>query len=425
MTRQQLWWWVGVSVFAITNFSVSVPVAATIYSVPVLAAFAVGFLQSGSVALALVAPRPSIAAWLGGTALFFVYAPPTPDAPWPLDVSGLLALCALLIVLGFRRPIREGVIAWALAVAAILVVLVTVGTGGTHAVPVAGVVANLVTSTGISAFVLLLAILLAQRGQARGELAAEHQKRVLVEERNRIARELHDVVAHSMSVIQVQASSAPYRLPQLDESARGEFADIAASARSAMREMRQLLGVLRSEGVRVEEMPQPGVPQIGELVPALERAGVVVTVDLDPALPADGVASAAAYRIAQESLSNVVRHAPGARVEVRAELLEHTIALSVENSAVENSAVQVSTPTDGASSLTASGGHGIIGMRERAALLGGTVNAGPTMGGGYRVLALLPLIGTAATSTAESTAATRTADAYTPPAHTSKDTAHS
>jgi signal transduction histidine kinase len=379
---QQLWWWVAVSVFAITNFSVSVPVAATIYAVPVLAAFAVGFLQSGSVALSLIAPRLSVAAWLAGTALFFVYAPPSPDAPWPLDVNGLLALCALLLTLGFRRPIREGVIAWALAVAATLVMLVVVGTGGTHAVPVAGVVANLVTSTGISAFVLLLGILLAQRGQARGQLAAEQQKRGLVEERNRIARELHDVVAHSMSVIQVQASSAPYRLPQLDASAREEFADIATSARAAIREMRQLLGVLRSESVGVEEMPQPGVPQIGELVPPLERAGVMVAVHLDPALPADGVASAAAYRIAQESLSNVVRHAPGARVEVRAELFDHSIALSVENSA----------PTGSAAVLPAKGGHGIIGMRERAALLGGTMNAGPTTGGGYRVLAILPLL---------------------------------
>jgi signal transduction histidine kinase len=203
-----------------------------------------------------------------------------------------------------------------------------------------------------------------------------------VEERNRIARELHDVVAHSMSVIQVQASSAPYRLPQLDASAREEFADIATSARAAMREMRQLLGVLRSESVGVEEMPQPGVPQIGELVPPLERAGVMVAVHLDPALPADGVASAAAYRIAQESLSNVVRHAPGARVEVRAELIDHSIALSVENSA----------PAGSAAVLPAKGGHGIIGMRERAALLGGTMNAGPTTGGGYRVLAILPLL---------------------------------
>jgi signal transduction histidine kinase len=391
--RQQLWWWVAVSVFAIANFSASVPVIATVYQVPVLAAFAVGLLQSGSVALSLIAPRVSVAAWISGTSLFFLSGTPTPTAPWPLDVSGLLALCALLLSLGLRRPIREGVIAWGLAVAASLAVLFFVGAGGTPAIPVAGVVANLVTSTAISAFVLLLAILLAQRGQARGQLAAEQQKRTLVEERNRIARELHDVVAHSMSVIQVQASSAPYRLPQLDDDAKSEFADIAASARSAMREMRQLLGVLRSENVDVEEMPQPGVPQILDLIPSLERAGVVVTVDIDPALPADGVASAAAYRIAQESLSNVVRHAPGARVDVRAEMLDHTIALSVENSA----------PTGSAASPPTKGGHGLIGMRERAALLGGTLNAGPTTGGGYRVLTVLPLISGVVPSTAAPT----------------------
>ena len=379
-TRQNFWWWAAASVLAIVIFSVSVPVSATLYQVPVLAAFAVGILQCASIPLSLVAPRLAIASWVVGASLFVAFGTGASGAPWPLDVCGLLSLCALLISLGLRRPVIEGVVAWGVGVAASLLVLAYVGVGATKIATVDGVVANLVTSTAITAFVLLLAVFIAQRGQLRGDLAAEQQRRVVVEERNRIARELHDVVAHSMSVIQVQASSAPYRLPQLDEAARGEFGEIAASARSAMQEMRQLLGVLRSDGTKVEGMPQPGVAQIVELARSLERAGIVVTVDLAESLPVDGLASTAAYRIAQESLSNVVRHAPGARARVIAELVDGAIVLCIENDAPPTpSAIQ-----------RANGGHGIVGMRERSEMLGGTLYAGPSSEGGYRVLATLP-----------------------------------
>jgi signal transduction histidine kinase len=310
-TQQTFWWWVIAAVLAITIFCVSVPVSATVYDVPVLAAFAVGLLQCGSILLSMIAPRWAIGSWLAGTAVFFVFGSPATGAPWPLDVCGLLSLCALLISLGLRRPVLEAILAWGLGVAASVGMLIAVSAGLQGAATVGGVVANLVTTTAITAFVLLasilVAVLLDQRGTMRGELETEQQRRVIVEERNRIARELHDVVAHSMSVIQVQASSAPYRLPDLDAASRSEFADIAASARSAMQEMRQLLGVLRNENANVEGMPQPGIGQIPDLVPSLKRAGIEVSLDIAPGLPADGVVSIAAYRIAQESLSNVVR----------------------------------------------------------------------------------------------------------------------
>ncbi|MFF3601913.1 sensor histidine kinase, partial [Kitasatospora indigofera] len=274
-----------------------------------------------------------------------------------------------------------------------LQVLLYAGVGESKIATVEGIVANLVTTTAISAFALLLARLLAQSLQMRGELAterqqsaAEQQRRVLVEERNRIARELHDVVAHSMSVIQVQASSAPYRLPQLDDAARTEFGEIAASARAAMQEMRQLLGVLRSEDTEHEAVPQPGIGQLAELVPSIERAGVTVTVDIAPELPNDGLAGTAAYRIAQESLSNVVRHAPGASASVRAELIDGAIVLCVENEPAPRAGGGA-----GERARPSAGGHGLIGMRERCNMLGGELHAGPTAEGGYRVLATLPI----------------------------------
>ncbi|WP_082717108.1 sensor histidine kinase [Microterricola viridarii] len=391
--QEQFAWWAAASGVAIVLFCVSVPLSATIYRLPVLAAFGVGILQCGSLPLSIIAPRWATASWIAGTSAFIAFGTAAPGAPWPLAVPGLLGLCALLILLGLRQPIVVGIAAWALAAVASLQVLLYAGFGAAKIATVDGIVANLVTSTAVSAVALLLAYLLAQREDMRGELvaerqqsAAEQQRRVLVEERTRIARELHDVVAHSMSVIQVQASSAPYRLPQLDDATRGEFAEIAASARSAMHEMRRLLGVLRSEDAAGEAMPQPGLPQIVDLVPAVERAGVTVTVDIAPELPGEGIASTAAYRIAQESLSNVVRHAPDSHARVLAELVNNAIVLCVENDA---------PPGGTPSAPAAGGGHGLVGMRERCSMLGGTMHAAPTPEGGFRVLATLPLAASA------------------------------
>jgi signal transduction histidine kinase len=381
--RQNVWVWSIAAGIAVTLFSVSVPVSATVYDVPVLAALAVGLLVQGSVLLSLINPRWAIASWLGGTAVFFVVGSATPDAPWPLDVCGLLSLCALLVSLGLRRPAIEGIIAWFLAVGLQVLVGVYAGSGvdGTKIATVGGVIGNVVTTTSISAIVLLFAVLLGQRGMLRGELASEQERRSIVEERNRIARELHDVVAHSMSVIQVQASTAPYRMPSLDEASRAEFAEIAASARSALQEMRQLLGVLRSEHAGVEGMPQPGIGQVDDLVASTKRAGIDVSVMISPELPDEGLVSLAAYRIVQESLSNVVRHAPGARTRVRGELVDGVVMISVEND----------RPSAAPTGVQSRDGHGLIGMRERCVMFGGDLYAGPTEEGGYRVLATLPL----------------------------------
>lgn len=396
--RQRFLLWVAACALAIVLFCIGVPLSATIYQLPVLGAFAVGILQSGSIPLAIIAPRWSIAGWAAGTSLFIAFGTVAPGAPWPLAVPGLLTFCGLLAVLGLLQPIGLGLAAWAIGAATSLQVLLYSGFGESKIATVEGVVANLVTTTAISAFALLLARLLAQSLRMRGELAterqqsaAEQQRRVLVEERNRIARELHDVVAHSMSVIQVQAASAPYRLPQLDDAARTEFGEIAASARAAMQEMRQLLGVLRSEDTRHEAMPQPGIRQLAELVPSIERAGVTVTLDIAPEMPNDGLAGTAAYRIAQESLSNVVRHAPGASASVRAELIDGAIVLCVENAAPPG----VGSGQAGERGRTPTGGHGLIGMRERCGMLGGALHAGPTADGGYRVLATLPIAASA------------------------------
>nr|WP_276610754.1 histidine kinase [Kineococcus siccus] len=231
-----------------------------------------------------------------------------------------------------------------------------------------------------------------QLAQYRRASELEASRRVVVEERNRIARELHDVVAHSMSVVQVQATTATYRIPGLDATVRAEFDDIAAQARTALQEMRTLLGVLREEAGAVDLAPQPGLEGVEELASGARRAGCVVDVGVDEALRRSSVPSSVGlvvHRIVQEALANVVRHAPGAHVDVRLVLTgdepdDQRVGVSVRNGAPPGPVGDTVGRLDG-------GGHGLVGMRERAVLLGGSVTSGPTDDGGFSVQAEVPL----------------------------------
>ena len=230
--------------------------------------------------------------------------------------------------------------------------------------------------------------LLAQRAlaaQTQRTEAAQAQQAVL-QERARIARELHDVVAHHLSLIAVQAETAPYRLSGLPEPVRAEFGSLSAAAREALADMRRLLGVLRHDEP-APRAPQPQLADLPALVDATRRAGVPVELSVAPALgqvPA-GVA-VCAYRIVQESLSNASQHAPGAAVTVSVDRRGHAVLLRVANGPA--------TPGNGAAAPAGNGakaGHGLTGMRERVALLGGSLSAGPVTGGGFVVSAQLPL----------------------------------
>jgi signal transduction histidine kinase len=240
------------------------------------------------------------------------------------------------------------------------------------------------------------------RARARRALTAETERtelekarRAVLEERARIARELHDVVAHHMSLIAVQAETAPYRLTAMGDEAGGEFGSISAQAREALREMRRLLGVLRSEPglpdlpgpggaglvgtvAPLDLAPQPGLADVAGLVDGVRRAGVTVHLSLfDPpeVAPAVGLC---AYRIVQEALSNATRHAPGAEVTVAIHQDGDQLDLTVANGPAR----------------TAGRGHGsgqgLVGMRERVDLLAGSLTTGATADGGYRVHARLP-----------------------------------
>jgi signal transduction histidine kinase len=254
--------------------------------------------------------------------------------------------------------------------------------------------ADLIVFVSLLTVAWLIGLLFGRWATVRAQLvrerelsAAELARRQAAEERTQLARELHDVVAHGMSAIQVQASSARYRLASLSPDAVEEFDGIAALARASMSEMRALLALLRNDGVEAEAVPQPTAADIPRLVASATRAGS--RVELDDRLSAadlaalDPVLSLTVYRIVQESLSNVARHATGADVLVTLERSGAVLRVEVRN------AVPVGSPTG--QSIADAGGHGIRGMRERAALHGGALEALRTDDGGFVVRAAIPI----------------------------------
>ena len=250
--------------------------------------------------------------------------------------------------------------------------------------------------------VMFVAWYVGRRLRLRGERAAQllreqaaEARRIVTEERTRIARELHDVVAHRVSLMTVQAGAAKAVAAEDPEGALQAMGAVEEAGRQALDELRHLLGVLRPETDLDGLGPQPGLADLPRLVEQIRGAG------LDVSLATDGVSAQLparvdlfAYRIVQEALTNVLKHAgPGAHTEVRLGTDRSGIVIEVldDGHATENrveSAVG-RQPSDPDRQHRRSG-HGIVGMRERALLLGGTLDARPRPGGGFRVVAHLP-----------------------------------
>ncbi|MRG60408.1 histidine kinase [Agromyces sp. CFH 90414] len=394
---EQVLTWFGVVFTAVALFAVSVPLDATIYGVHVAIAFGIGFLQAGSLPIAMRWPWAGVGALLIGQALLGVFGSAPVGAPWPVPVAQMLLFALLGGLLAARGRTVPAVV---LGLGGVLVPLAASFLPDRGATT-DGVVANLVTSAAVSAVLIGIGHAgdVARRhfttvlDEERRQGAAEHERRLIAEERTRIARDLHDVVAHRMSVIQVQATSAPYRLSGLDDAVAAEFGEIAQSARDAMAEMRELLAVLRDPEGEAETAPQPGFADLTRLVASVRQTGLPLTARIDDRLPGGAVVGQVAYRIAQEALSNVLRHAAGAATTVTVVDAGAAVAVTVENHAPDASAAASARADDPRTGRD--DGHGIIGMRERARLVGGTIEAGPTAVGGFRVHALLPTAGSA------------------------------
>ncbi|MCW2933204.1 MAG: putative two-component system sensor kinase [Actinomycetia bacterium] len=310
--------------------------------------------------------------------------PGTIPADWPWNPVQVAVLVVVFAVAGVRHS--RGVLWWMWALT-----LLPWWLQAARTVPGLTVLA---VGTVVFTAVALAADAFGGRYRARLELAevadraeVEAGRRAVLEERARIAREMHDVVAHHLSLIAVRAEAAPYRL-QLAGDARAEFGELGGTAREALTEMRRLLGVLRT-GEAAERDPQPRLGDLPGLVAAARGAGLAV--EMSRRGPLDGLPApvgVCAYRIVQESLSNAGRHAPGSAISVTVDVEPAAVRLKIRNGppdAARNGA--------GAHGPAASGrrpGHGLAGMRERVTLLRGTFSAGPAPGGGFEVAAELP-----------------------------------
>jgi signal transduction histidine kinase len=227
---------------------------------------------------------------------------------------------------------------------------------------------------------------------ARLEHERDAQARIAVSaERARIAREMHDVVAHAVSVMVVQAAGAAYALDSRPDQTRRALDAIADTGRQTLAELRRVLGVMRADDPTDGYVPQPGVAQVVDLVGQVRATGLPADLDVEgvPVELSPG-GQLAVYRVVQEALTNVVKHA-GPRATARVLIRYGEEAMDIE----------VDDDGRGAAADPAGGGHGLVGMRERVALFDGELDAGPRPGGGYRVRVRLPM-----TALAPATAAT-------------------
>ncbi|MCP9211386.1 sensor histidine kinase [Streptomyces sp. NEAU-Y11] len=210
----------------------------------------------------------------------------------------------------------------------------------------------------------------------------ERARREVADERGRIARELHDVVAHHMSVISVQVGLARFVCDTDPATARNALATIEESSRNGLEELRRVLRVLRVDGDGGPAAPMPGISRLDEMADRVRAGGVPVDLRVHgrPRPLPPGV-ELCAYRCVQEALTNVLKHAPGARTQVQLHYESDQLTVSITNGGQGVNPDKMRTGS----------GHGLIGMRERAKLYGGTVTVGPRSEGGFTVRLILPV----------------------------------
>ncbi|GAA5157621.1 MULTISPECIES: sensor histidine kinase [Amycolatopsis] len=321
------------------------------------------------------------------TTAYVVLAVSIPHSVLQLGFGSLFASVIALYTLVVYVGRRQG--AWYLAAQLVTIVVQTAVTWSTQ-----WVVALIVVTVAFS-FCWLMGEFVGARRAYHAEVEArlhlleterDHASRIAVAvERGRIARELHDVVAHAVSVIVVQADGASYALRSNPELAERAVQTISATGREALAELRRLLQVLRDEDAGVPRIPQPDAESLAELAERVRQAGVPVRLEIEgtlTGLPA-GV-SLGVYRIVQESLTNTLKHAGrGARAHVRVERGEDVVEVVVTDDGAGRLLVPAERPLPG--------GNGVIGMRERTHVYGGSLEVGPVPGGGWRVHATLPV----------------------------------
>ncbi|MER5518528.1 histidine kinase [Streptomyces sp. NPDC002763] len=302
---------------------------------------------------------------------------------WPWTLGNFISHLVVLTVVAVRTRPRTA--AWMWAITAVYGVSFVSVLGGSHYTNDVG------PMLVVSAIALLTVTVRQIRREAeqtvtaqQSETAHERSRRTLLEERTTIARELHDVVAHHMSVVAIQAEAAPYRVENPPPELEKAFVTIRENAVAALTELRRVLGVVRAEDYEAPDAPQPTLADLDALLANVREAGLTVDKGVTGAvreLP-QGV-ELSAYRIVQEALSNTLRHAPGAPARVEIGYVIGGLGLRIVNGPPPLPALL--KPSPGA-------GHGITGMRERVSMLNGEMTAAPTAEGGYEVTVFLPAV---------------------------------
>ncbi|MDP9795109.1 signal transduction histidine kinase [Catenuloplanes nepalensis] len=323
-----------------------------------------GFLSVAPVALRQWAPVGTLAVMIGALVLYGLLG----FGVWPN--TGLGIVVGLFSVATLRSR-RTAAVMYAMTLLAALVAYQT------FPVPL--------TVPEILQYVLVMAITWAvgdgtRRWALRVERAAAKTAEAVVEERVRIAREMHDIVSHHMSVISLQAGVAEYVLDSDPATARTAISTVGEAGREALSEMRRLLDVLRIDHDKESLRPQPGLADLDDLVGRIRSAGLTVDVSVTGRVrPLAAGPDLCAYRVVQESLTNVLQHAGPATARVDVDYGELTLAVTITDDGTKTYDPPPSPDS-----------HGIRGMRERAALYGGVLTAG-RHAGGFRVLLRLPI----------------------------------
>ncbi|MFC5141354.1 sensor histidine kinase [Actinomycetospora rhizophila] len=365
------WSWAGRIVLAGILLAIAWPTSLQELAVTPATALPVALVVALPV---LAAPEHPWRAWgasaLGGV-LIALLVGPAPGAALGLQAVHLVVLCGLTALVVARCA------PWAAAAGtAGLVALFVLATGSSEG-----------TGLGIFFTVVVLAVgLLGRRVRTQRRQIAETEelrageasRRAVLQERARVARDLHDVVAHAMSMVAVRAETARYRLPGVDAASAAEFTAISGAARAALTELRGVLTVLRADDGDADLAPQPSAADVDELLAATSAAGVDLTVTTtgDPA-GLGPAASVSLYRILAEALANASRHAADAPVAVSIDHTPDAVRLRVVNG-------------PGRSAAGPGSGLGLPGMRERAAAVAGALTVGPAGDGGFTVDARLP-----------------------------------
>ncbi|MCE7008934.1 histidine kinase [Kibdelosporangium philippinense] len=288
---------------------------------------------------------------------------------WPLDAY-LIPLAPVVALALARARVKDmfGIAAMTFGAVAVATLVVGVRYGAElMAGPVAGVIGAVIAG-----------YILNDSRNSRLESEQERQKRSHLQQQTKIARELHDVIGHHLSMIAVRTESAQYRLSGVTPEVQEEFSALGTAARAALNDARRLIGVLREDDGEPEHLPQPTIDDIDSLVRSASASGASVTSSLSEIPGVSAMVGLAAYRIVQESLSNAMRHSPGTDISVVVRSSGPAVEVFVDNGPSAGVAHSVD-------------GNGLTGIRERVSLIGGECTAGRRADGGFQVWAKLPL----------------------------------